>query len=169
MYLIKSLEMSDLANKLPAKMSSRERDELLKRGIHITPQTEPIPAQLQQQVTPQLDQAPPQQPEQPTSKELSATHSPLKEQSSPTRDNDNNDNEIQSTPRGFVCEKCKWCDGFEPLEGDQQVCRVCKCDLIFHIDVIEEDDDDAEEFSSGEEGDVWTAGGMHAEGSSGED
>jgi hypothetical protein len=167
--------MSDLVNKPPAKMSSRERDDLLKRGISFNPQPapqpapQPIPAQPQEPA--QEVQVQPQQPEQPSEAPPSShttSTEPLPPQHGSDNDSGNNNDNEQSTPRGFVCEKCKWCDGFEPLQGDQQVCRVCKCDLIFHIDVIEEDDDDAEEFSSDEE-DIWAAGGMQVESSSDQD
>lgn len=165
--------MNDPVSKPPAKMSSRERDELLKKGIQI--------AQPQAPVT--VPQPQPEQPPQPQESQQStqpiealpptpsSSSKGEKVDNSPQRDNfeDHDVVDNDQIPRGFVCEKCKWCDGFEPGNGDRQVCRVCKCELIFHIDVIEEEDDeDAEEFSSGEE-DIWEPSGGMQESSSDQD
>jgi len=164
--------MSDPVSKPPAKMSSRERDELLKKGIQIAPPQVPVLVQQvqendQQTPQPQLESQPQPQPKE----EPLSTSPSTKEELSPQHSNIENieDDEQNNNPRGFVCEQCKWCDGFEPLVEDRKVCRVCKCDLIFHIDVIEEDEDDAEEFSSGEEDDIWEQSGGLQESSSDQD
>lgn len=146
--------MADAGFKPPAKMSNRERDELLKRGIPIQPPIVPPQPQLQQTEIETQPQTPPQ-PQNITNTTRAATPEHEHYTSQPSTPQQNNEEEEVKPARSFLCEKCKWCDGFEPTTNEKQVCRVCKCDLIFHIDVIEEEDEDAEEFSSDDE--VWGA------------
>jgi len=42
------------------------------------------------------------------------------------------------------------------MRMNKQACSVCQCDLIFHIDTIDDEEEDAGEVSSGEdEDDLW--------------
>lgn len=139
--------MADPGFKPPAKMSNRERDELLKRGIPIHPPIQPP----QQQII--LNN---------NTNDNNATPTTTPEELKPPIQESENEKkyeveEIIQQERSFLCENCKWCDGFEPSNNgnEKQICRVCNCDLIFHIDVIEEDEDEAEEFSSDDE--AWGA------------
>jgi len=149
------------------KLSSRERDDLLRKGITVstaTAQPELPPLTTQQTQT----QPSSSQPSGPlTSQPAPTTSLPPPAQGQSTHPQSQSANKTtfdgKKEHRGYVCEKCKWCDGFEPSSGNKQLCSVCKCDLIFHIDTIEdEDDEDAGEVSSGDEDTISVdEGGRH--------
>ncbi|KAM9960847.1 hypothetical protein ACTFIW_010003 [Dictyostelium discoideum] len=72
--------------------------------------------------------------------------------------NDNNDdddfiensitnNNNNNNKHDYVCENCKWCDGYEiDSKSKEQLCINCKCSLIHHITTnfngYDDDDDD---------------------------
>ncbi|KAN0027456.1 hypothetical protein ACTFIU_010410 [Dictyostelium citrinum] len=69
----------------------------------------------------------------------------------------NNDNK-----HDYVCENCKWCDGYEiDTKSKEQLCINCKCSLIHHIttnnNVYDDDEDDEQDYfnNSSDEADYY--------------
>ncbi|KAN0034251.1 hypothetical protein ACTFIV_000744 [Dictyostelium citrinum] len=63
---------------------------------------------------------------------------------------ENSNTNINNNKHDYVCENCKWCDGYEiDTKSKEQLCINCKCSLIHHIttnnNVYDGDDDDDDE------------------------
>ncbi|KAM9991095.1 hypothetical protein ACTFIZ_004502 [Dictyostelium cf. discoideum] len=76
-------------------------------------------------------------------------------QNSTTNNNNNNKHD-------YVCENCKWCDGYEiDSKSNEQLCINCKCSLIHHITTnlngYDDDDNDEQDYfdNSSDEADYY--------------